>query len=91
MQRLRISIYKILVTGKSFYRKIVMLLRGQPMRSDAVAGERLDLILEAVRPGGLTVDQAEWLSRGLSITALRIFSGNASTCPPQYMKSSGTP
>lgn len=60
--------------------------------SDGENGEscRLDLLIEGARLSGFTIDALDYLSRGLSDSALRIFIGNASRLP-SYMKSSDSP
>ncbi len=53
-------------------------------------GERINLLRDAARESGLTIDFLDHLSRGLSSSAFRRFIGNASASP-SYMKSSDSP
>lgn len=63
---------------------------GTPDDGFDASERRLDLLIEGARVSGFTVDALDYLSRGLSESALRMFIGNASSMP-SYMKSSVGP
>lgn len=63
---------------------------GLPTESCADSEARLDLLIEGAQLSGVTIDALDYLSQGLSDSALRTLIGNWSSMP-SYMKSSDNP